>query len=89
MNKRIKEFARQAGFKVNFQNEDHQAIRMAQYQEFADLIVRECIRYCDDNLSKTVGGALKIHLGVQDLTTEELSKDADEWYEKLLWEEKE
>lgn len=39
----IKEFARQAGFKVNFQHEDHQAIRMAQYREFAELIVRECI----------------------------------------------
>jgi len=38
----IKEFARQAGFKVNWQHEDVQAIKMAQYKEFAELIVREC-----------------------------------------------
>jgi hypothetical protein len=39
----IKEFARQAGFKVNWQHEDVQAIKMAQYKEFAELIVQECI----------------------------------------------
>ena len=33
---------------------------------FAELIVRECIDYCGENLSKTVGGALKIHLGVEE-----------------------
>ena len=38
----IKEFARQAGFKVNWQHEDVQAIKMAQYKEFAELIVEEC-----------------------------------------------
>lgn len=43
----IKEFARQAGFKVNWQHADVQAIKMAQYREFAELIVRECIRLCD------------------------------------------
>jgi hypothetical protein len=48
MNDLIKEFARQAGFKVNWQHEDVQAIKMAQYKEFAELIVRECadvVRY--------------------------------------------
>ena len=44
MNERIKEFARQAGFKVNWQHEDVQAIKMAQYEEFAELIVRECMK---------------------------------------------
>ena len=39
----IKEFAKQAGFKINWQHEDVQAIKMAQYKEFAELIVRECI----------------------------------------------
>lgn len=39
----IKEFAKQAGFKVNWQHEDMQAIKMAQYKEFAELIVQECI----------------------------------------------
>ena len=43
MNDLIKEFARQAGFKVNWQHEDVQAIKMAQYKEFAELIVRECV----------------------------------------------
>jgi hypothetical protein len=28
--------------------------------------VRECIDYCGENLSKTVGGALKIHLGIEE-----------------------
>ena len=43
MNERIKEFARQAGFKVNWQHEDVQTIKMAQYKEFAELIINECI----------------------------------------------
>ncbi len=43
MNDLIKEFARQSGFKVNWQHEDVQAIKMAQYHEFAEKIVRECI----------------------------------------------
>ena len=43
MNERIKEFARQAGFKVNWQHEDIQAIKMAQYEEFAELIIQECL----------------------------------------------
>ena len=33
---------------------------------FAELIVRECVDYCGENLSKTVGGALKIHFGVEE-----------------------
>ena len=35
-------------------------------QVFAELIVQECIDYCGENLSKTVGGALKIHFGVEE-----------------------
>ena len=35
-------------------------------EKFARLIVRECIDYCGENLSKTVGGALKIHFGVEE-----------------------
>jgi hypothetical protein len=34
--------------------------------DFVRLIVEECIDYCGENLSKTVGGALKIHLGVRE-----------------------
>jgi hypothetical protein len=50
-NELIKEFARQAGFKVNWQHEDMQAIKMAQYKEFAELIVRECVE-CSNELAK-------------------------------------
>ena len=42
MNERIKELAEQAGFKVNWQHEDVQAIKMARFEKFAELIVREC-----------------------------------------------
>jgi len=35
-------------------------------EKFAELIVQECIDYCGENLSKTVGGALKIHFGVEE-----------------------
>jgi hypothetical protein len=35
-------------------------------EKFAELIVRECIDYCGENLSKTVSGALKIHFGVKE-----------------------
>jgi hypothetical protein len=34
--------------------------------KFAELLVLECIEYCGENLSKTVGGALKIHFGVEE-----------------------
>ena len=43
MNERIKQLAEQAGFKVNWQHEDVQAIKMARFEKFAELIVRECI----------------------------------------------
>ena len=43
MNERIRELAEQAGFKVNWQHEDVQAIKMARFEKFAELIVKECI----------------------------------------------
>ena len=42
MNPRIRELAEQAGFKVNWQHEDVQAIKMARFEKFAELFVREC-----------------------------------------------
>ena len=42
MNERIKKLAEQAGFKVNWQHEDVQAIKMARFEKFAELIVKEC-----------------------------------------------
>jgi hypothetical protein len=43
MNERIKQFAQQAGFKVDWQHADVQDIKMARFEKFAELIVRECI----------------------------------------------
>ena len=47
MNERIKLLAEQAGFKVNWQHEDVQAIKMARFEKFAELIVRECAQVAD------------------------------------------
>ena len=64
MNERIKELIKQATtleehkWGVSYDNFDK--------EKFAELIVRECIDYCGENLSKTVGGALKIHFGVEE-----------------------
>lgn len=35
-------------------------------EKFAELIVRECVDYCGENLSKTVGAALKLHFGIKE-----------------------
>jgi hypothetical protein len=62
MNERIKELMEQAGL-YDFVIE---AMGINEEMEkFAELIVKECIDYCGENLSKTVGGALKIHFGVE------------------------
>ena len=42
MNERIKELAELSGFKVDWQHEDVQALKMARFEKFAELIVREC-----------------------------------------------
>ena len=61
MNERIKElynkvFAESMNMRWNIEDAE----------KFAELIVRECIDYCGENLSKTVGAALKIHFGVEE-----------------------
>jgi hypothetical protein len=62
VNERIKLLAEQAGMIIV----DDQFSTYGKFAEkFAELIVRECIDYCGENLSKTVGGALKIHFGVE------------------------
>jgi hypothetical protein len=74
MNDLIKEFARQAGFKVNWQHEDVQAIKMAQYKEFAELIVKECVRHFnedyqrdfDTNWREDLSKSIKQHFGVEE-----------------------
>ena len=76
MNERIKHFAQEAGLKVDWQHEDVQAIKMARYEKFAELIVQECIatvqkRYMGDNnredmeVSRCVAD-MKKHFGVEE-----------------------
>lgn len=63
MNERIKELACQAKLEdpsFPFGQWDNPEL-----EKFAELIVQECIDYCGENLSKTVGGALKIHFGIE------------------------
>ena len=43
MNERIKELAELSGFKVDWQHEDVQALKMARFEKFAELIVAECM----------------------------------------------
>ncbi len=65
----IKEFARQAGFKVNYHHEDVQSIKMAQYKEFAELIVKECaeVAGCNGHVSGfSLGDLIKEHFGVKE-----------------------
>ena len=64
MNERIDELMIQAGARFEFLHGVH--YDDFQYRKFAELIIQECIDYCGENLSKTVGGALKIHFGVKE-----------------------
>jgi hypothetical protein len=65
MNEHIKEFARQSGFKVNWQHEDVQAIKMAQLTEFAEMIIRKCadIALREDH---DPADCIKKHFGVKE-----------------------
>ena len=64
MNDRIRQLAEQAGITDNNLSDGNMS--HTDLEKFAELIVRECIDYCGENLSKTVGGALKIHFGVEE-----------------------
>ena len=69
MNARIKELAEQARHWAHFEGLEQNPRSSPDIlfeQKFAELIVQECIDYCGENLSKTVGGALKIHFGVEE-----------------------
>ena len=69
MNERIRELALQAGITTNLDTDyfEKDINKWLDYysEKFAELIVQECIDYCGENLSKTVGGALKIHFGIK------------------------
>ena len=51
MNERIKQLAEQAGFKVNWQHEDIQAIKMARFEKFAELIVLDLLKKIENEAS--------------------------------------
>jgi hypothetical protein len=75
MNERIKELAEQAGFKVNWQHEDVQAIKMARFEKFAELIVKECMYVVNDAVdhhepASTYVGKIREHFGVEDVDTQ-------------------
>ena len=55
MNERIKELAELSGFKVDWQHEDVQAIKMARFEKFAELIVRECTAALFDESERLFG----------------------------------
>ncbi len=76
MNERIRELAEQAAqesfddvnellLDVSLDDQSYQ-VPAAFIARLSELIVEECIHYCGENLSKTVGGALQIHLGVKE-----------------------
>jgi hypothetical protein len=66
MNERIEHCLYQAGLTAQGCWEDLDTYTQEGIEKFAELIVKECIDYCGENLSKTVGGALKIHFGVEE-----------------------
>ena len=77
MNERIKELAELSGFKVDWQHEDVQALKMARFEKFAELIVRECANHCDLLLDHKISSewsrgthdcsrAIKKHFGVEE-----------------------
>lgn len=71
MNERVKELAEQAGFKVNWQHEDVQAIKMARFEKFAELIVQECIDQVEvfnvrmDARPRDIVEAIQQHFGIE------------------------
>jgi hypothetical protein len=66
MNDRIKELIKHTDIWCDQNVESESPMYNNQWEyKFAELIVQECIDYCSENLSKTVGGALKIHFGIK------------------------
>ena len=68
MNERIKELIEECTRVENgvMQVRRNETVYHFDKVKFAELIVKECVDYCGENLSKTVGGALKIHFGVEE-----------------------
>ena len=65
MNERIKQLAELSGFKVDWQHEDVQALKMARFEKFAELIVRECAEIADKAEPYKASDLIKQHFGVE------------------------
>ena len=71
MNELIQQLAGLSGFKVDWQHEDVQALKMARFEKFAELIVKECVTIMTDasdsklRLSDAIWNT-KIHFGVEE-----------------------
>ena len=66
MKERIRKLAEQAFNEYESVYKSDANIPKEFTEKLAELIVWECIDYCGENISKTVGGALKIHFGVEE-----------------------
>ena len=68
MNERIRELAELSGFKVDWQHEDVQALKMARFEKFAELIVKECADIATLNQFQwdSAGGYVLEHFGVEE-----------------------
>jgi len=66
MSERIKELAEQSGFKVDWQHEDVQALKMARFEKFAELIVKECAKIADKAEPYKASDLIKKHFGVEE-----------------------
>jgi hypothetical protein len=70
MNARIQELAKEHLLHGKYNGDgdviegDYYEFDPEELQKFTELIIQKCINYCGENLSKTVGGALKIHFGI-------------------------
>ena len=63
---RIKELAELSGFKVDWQHEDVQALKMARFEKFAELIVAECTKILADNSEFRGCVIISKHFGVEE-----------------------
>ena len=66
MNERIKELAELSGFKVDWQHEDVQALKMARFEKFTELIVRECGNVAWKCGSEFINNEIKRHFGIKE-----------------------
>ena len=66
MNERTEALAKQAAeYAIEFATQDQALYIPKLMEKFAELIVRECAKFCDDKNSKLLGTMMKEHFGVE------------------------